>query len=211
MRFRFWFSVSSILMLAGCSHLPFHSKSHSYLQESGSIPEVQSTPTAQIKLGPNFFPLPPIDNIQVARQTPSLVPPGSNLERFKKQPAAPSASSAPAAAPLAPQAKALVQSQNGLTILSAKEPVAAAWKDLPKALAQTPYHILDQDESMESYYVLDTTQTKGQITQKTPIYRMSLVQAGSATSIELTGRDGSPLPADISQRILSTVAQNWVL
>lgn len=208
MRFRFWFSVCSTVLLAGCSHIPFHSQSHSYLQESGSIPEVQSTPTAQIKLGPNFFPLPPIENMQVARQTPSLVPPGSNLERFKKQAAAPSASAASAPTP---QAKALVQSQNGLTILSAKEPVAAAWKDLPKALAQTPYHILDQDESMESYYVLDTTQTKGQITQATPIYRMSLVQAAASTSIELTGRDGSPVPANISQRILSTVAQNWVL
>lgn len=202
MRFRFLVSSFIVALVAGCSHLPFHSKSHSYLQESGSIPEVQSTPTAQIKTGPNFFPLPPIDNIQLARQTPSLIPPGSNLERFQKSPAAPVTA--------APQPKALVQLQNGRSILSVNEPVATAWKDLPKALAQTPYPILDQDEAMESYYVLDTTQTKGQITQTTPIYRMNLLQAGVATAIELTGRDGSVVPEKSNQQILSTVAQNWV-
>ncbi len=214
MRFRFLVSIFPFVLLMACSRTPYHSASDQYLKETGSIPPVQSAPNARIKTGPNYFPEIAISNMQLARQTPSLIPPGSNLERFKKQPAPSIAPVASSAVPVtsAPKTSSGVklQSDNGVTALMVSATVSQVWSTIPKVLANTPYHILDQNQAQAVYYVLDTTQTDGQITQTTPIYRMSLAPISARSSIiRLFNRDASAAPAKVSQRILNTVAQNW--
>lgn len=198
-----WRTVSVLVcgaILAGCSHVPFHSKSHEYQNESNVVPPMHSTQTAQVKVGQDYFPVPPIANLALAKQQPSIVPPGSNLQRFANKPAAP-------AAPV--NNKTALQTQNGSTTLSVNESLDQAWTDVPKVLAKTPYHILDQDRSTAAYYVLDTTATSGQITEKTPIYRMLLSPNGSATVVSLIDRNGKPADAQVDTRILSALGNNW--
>lgn len=206
MRFRLLVSIVPLVLVAACSRTPYHSSSDQYIKETGSIPPIQSTPNARIKTGPNYFPQITISNLTLARQTPSLIPPGSNLDRFKKQ----SAPAAAAAQKSSPASMVRLQTDNGVTALMVSATVKQVWNTIPKVLENTPYHILDQNQAQAVYYVLDTTQSNGQITQSTPIYRMSLAPVSASSSIvRLFNRDGSAAPAKISQRILNTVAQNW--
>lgn len=233
MRFRFLISVGSVVLLTACSQTPFHSRSDEYLKETGSIPPIQSTPAARIKTGPNYFPYVPIDNLPLARQTPSLVPPGSNLQRFKAQ-ATPAANQAAQAqktvvqsqvprqmnstpavnstvqAPAPATSGVKLQSKNGVTALMIASTVDQVWNSIPRVLASTPYHILDQNQARATYFVLDTTQTNGQITQATPVYRMQIAPLSPTSSIlRLFNRDGTAADPKVSKQILSALAQNW--
>jgi len=133
----------------------------------------------------------------LAKIIPSIVPPGSNLQRFAKAKKVTNAS------------LASLQTQNGQTVVAVKENVNVAWKEVPVVLSNTPYHVLDEDRSLSSFFVLDTLQTKAQITEKTPIYRLLLQPKGTNTIIHIVSRDNKPIPPAISKRILTSLAHSW--
>lgn len=197
---RFWrfLFLGLVVLLTGCDHIPFHSKSHSYLNESAAIPPTSSAIGASIKPEDQYYPVPKISNMALAKKMPSIIPPGSNLQRFAKKKPVVSATK-----------KVKLTTQSGQTVVVLNEPVDKAWKDVPAALAKTPYHVLDQDRSLSSYFVLDTPETNDQITEKTPIYRLSLSPKDNETVVQLYSRNNRPVSPDVSKRILTSLANRW--
>jgi len=197
MRFSNLILLGFCVLLMGCDHVPFHSKSHSYLDESKAISSTGSVRGAQLKGARQYYPVPPIKNMTLAKQRPSIVPPGSDLQRFAKK----------KTSTISQLAK--LENQNNKTFVAVNENINKAWKDVPVALSNTPYHVLDEDRSLSSFFVLDTPTTNNEITEKTPIYRLVLVPNGVETVVKLESRDNKPVSPEVKNRILTSLANSW--
>lgn len=82
-----------------------------------------------------------------------------------------------------------------------------AWQQVGKALQKTRYKILDQDNGLSSYYVLDTASTNNQVTEHTPIYRVHIQSTGSNSQVVLLNQANRPAESAVTQRILGAIKQ----
>ena len=187
------FSLAAVAALAGCTD---HNKD--YLYQSGSVDPVVSVPGAKVKKGQNYYPVPNVSSGGV-QSAPSLVPPGSDFQRFKKK--------AQRTPPKAHQkvATRLEKNPKGLPVLALSETQKQAWTDVGKALQKTAYKVLDQDPSMASYYILDSDTTGQRITKKTPIYRVYLKGDGAKTNVFLLDKENQPASALVAHRVLNAL------
>ena len=80
-----------------------------------------------------------------------------------------------------------------------------AWAKVSDSLQQAGYQILDQDESLHSYYVLDSSQTDHKITTSTPIERVLLTPKDQQVIVSVLDQNNKPASADISGRILGAI------
>lgn len=191
------FSLVVAVALAGCA-----SHSEDYIKQSKVVRPIVVPQGVAVKPGQNYYAV-PLGRTQTVTTSPSLVPPGSNPQRFRHVPAKPQAQQ---------NNKTLaswMRTENGQA-LEIAENAKTAWAHVGQALRATNYKILDRDSAMGSYYVLDTSSTDNKITSSTPIYRILLTAEGKNTQIQLLNQRNQPAPNDVSQRILGAVQQKLI-
>ena len=194
LKFVFLFAVAATLV--GCAN---HKRD--YLYQSNSVGPMVAAPGVQVKKGQNYYPVPNVSSGAV-QSPPSLVPPGSDLQRFKKKTKVTTTTTPKPKQKLATNFK---KDPKGAPVLALPEAEKSAWTDVGRALQATSYKVLDQDRSMASYYILDSDTTGQKITKKTPIYRVYLKANGAKTDVLLLDEENQPVPTSISQRILNAL------
>lgn len=182
-------------VLTGCTY-----HENDYLHEAKTMHPVLAE-GMKIKKGEGYYPVPNIPTKTVAK-APSLVPPGSNLQRFQHKVKQPKKAKS--------RKKRFAQfekASNGAQALLLAAKRSIAWKRVGKALQSMSYQVLDQDSSMGSYYILDKKSTGNKITKTTPIYRIYLKASGSDTIVMLLNEKNKPASTEANQRILGALQQ----
>lgn len=199
-------SMVSVALLSGCAN---HSET-AYLKESQQVKPLQMPSGINLKDEQNYYPVQGRIASPQSTTTPSLVPPGSDLQRFEesKNTASSATTSTAAAAPAS-----LVkwsQSAEGEPVLVLLESQDKAWRDVGRALKATDYQVLDKDRTMSSYYILDTKATSNKITEKTPIYRVYVQadRAAGTAKVSLLSEQNQPVKASVAKQILQLLEQN---
>lgn len=130
-------------------------------------------------------------------QTPATVV----AESTPEQDAAPQLAKADGAIEL-PEAAQTVNVAETLTISQNPQ---QAWAQIGKALRGTSYQVLDQDQSMNSYYILDAVSTDNQVTKATPIYRVYLKAVGNQTEVSILDHNNQRASSDVASRIIDAI------
>lgn len=187
-------TMTMTIFFVGCARNP------RYIAQDQTAHPMTIPVNTRVKQAASYYPVP--NNTPSVAQSPSLVPPGSNLQRFKNQSQRQLNSNKKLAT--------LQQNNNGSPVLIVSEKQNQAWAQIGRALQKTPYQILDQDSSLSSYYVLDIESTNNKITKTTPIYRVYLKSNGNQTQVVLLNKDNQPAAKDVTQRILMAIQQKFV-
>lgn len=173
------------LLMAGCAGT-FSGSDDAYLKDSRSLPPTQDTHAVKVKHEKQY--LPAEDELAGPDyQTPSMIPPGEHLSTNKK------------AILTGPKASVL--------IVRAKLPVV--WKQLATVLPRTPYTIMDKDQALHSYFVVDKVKTGGAIKRSSPIYQLALSSKGGVTELHLLDSKNADLDPAIAGRIMRAIEKNY--
>ena len=157
--------------------------SQNYLTHAQTIQAIKASVNIPIKPGKNYYPIFNVDGRTLpVTQSPSLVPPCKVMVTFQ-------------------------HNTQGIPIVTISEKSALAWIKVGSALQKTPYQILDQDSTFNSYYILDIKSTNNGIIKTTSIYRVCLKARGNQTQIVLLNKDNQPAPKEVAQRILTAIQQ----
>ncbi len=187
------------ITLVGCT-----SRQNSYLKKSNTISYVIAPTGESIKQERSEYPIPKFAMSKISNKPPSMVPPGSNLQRFNKK-----KNTASTTAAQAEQKNFAVITQlkgKYMLIVAAKEKLL--WSRVGTVLHKTTYEILDQDRAMGSYFILDSHSTANKITRNTPIYRIHLTASGSKTQISLLSQSNGTVNSSVAKRILTAIKDN---
>ncbi len=180
--------------LAACSN-----HNTAYLKQSQTVHPIVAPSGVGIQPSQSFYPV--SGSAGASSQPPSMVPPGSNLDRFKKK------NSAEAAGLQKQEFARLFLDKSGQETLLINAKNQQAWAFVGDALHRTPYKVLDQDEGMNSFYVLDKAVSGGRIQETTPIYRVYLQSQGNQTEVGLLDQTNKPVDSEIAKRILSDLQE----
>ena len=204
-------SLLAAVSVSGCSQFGLGHRDSNYAKARTiapvTIPKGTDAPTMRA-----YYPVPNLP-AQANTAPPSIIPPGSHiLEHMKKYhghgPVA-QAEAAKASASGLPQAKAKsttqLQTQTSEDSIAIKANVKVAWRMVGKALAHTPYQVLDKDTTLGSYYVLDSQQTHDKVTANTPIYRIRVKQSGHFAVVSVYDRDNAHAGKVAATKILATL------
>src|SRR4029077_9133281 len=83
-----------------------------------------------------------------------------------------------------------------------------AWDKVGQALRASGYRVLQQDNSLGRYYVLDLAGTSGKLQRNTPIYQVHLIEIGTGkTQLNLLDAHNKPADGATARRILGAVQQ----
>ncbi len=199
MRYLKIFSVAlAAIILSACAAVK-NGHSKDYVKEGRMVHPLVIPPTANAPKQKSFYQVPNAPaGYNANAQSVSLVPPGSQLP-----PSQASAKKMPA-----PAASTKMYAKKSASDLVIKKASAGkVWTKAGRALRSAHYQILDQDNALGTYYVLDTQQTNNKITRKTPIYRLKIQQVGKNTQLSVLNQNNSQADPKVSQRILNTVAK----
>ncbi len=196
-----YFGVLSLgVLLAACSSFGAGNKysSKDYAKHAESVPPIKVPNGANAPKLQAYYKVPAM---QIhPGQKPSLVPPGSKVLQYEKTAQAPKT---------AQQHKVWAAWGRDSDSLILPIKAASAWSKVGTALRQTPYQILDQDNGLGAYYVLDTTRTGDKITSTTPIYRVNVTAMGATkTKVVVLNKGNQPANAVIAKRILTALQKN---
>jgi uncharacterized lipoprotein len=101
----------------------------------------------------------------------------------------------------------LIQTTGELPYLVYNQTTDRAWNALANALPAAGYRILEQDRSINTYYILDTSASNGVIQKDSPIYQLRLKAIDDDTSrIDVVDNSGNNLPATTLTPVLQQVA-----
>lgn len=178
-------------LLAGCSWVNHVSKRHNndYLAQSNEIAPLTLPAGKSRDQLKAFYPTP--SNRPAEKTPPSLLPPGSHI-----------------AHPTSNSQTSLVKQPDGAEALFIKSNPEVAFKDVGNALTDSGYRVLDQDQSLGAYFVLDAQQTNGRITKATPIVRVNVISDGTGSEVTLASHGGEHLTPQINDRVLRTIQQH---
>ena len=185
-------TVITIIFLGSCAK-----HSQDYIIHSQTIAPLV-VPANTPKKGQNHYSVP---NLPSVTQSLSQLPPSSNLEQFKDQSQWQLWSSSVNQKKIA----AMQSSTDKQLSLIISNNIGQAWIKIKRALQKTPYQIVDQDNSLSSFYILDIKSTNNKITKATPIYRIYLRSRGNQTQVVLLNTNNEPAAKDVTQRILSAI------
>lgn len=162
----------------------------------------QSKTVASTKLPSNlsmsessYYPIPPLT--MGPMQQSNIAPPGSQLMQRQPQ---------QAVATPASRASAVIASSSNALVLNI--PFAQAWKQVGKALAASGYKVMQQDQGIGTYFILDLASTDGQLKANTPIYQLHLKPSGGTTSVTLFDDQGHPANVSVASRIMNALKRN---
>lgn len=189
-----FFLGMAVLCVSGCS-----SHRHNDVDHSQAAPHMVVPRDVAIHPAQPSYPIPNVPTPkpgQTTQPSPSLVPPGSDLDRFGRQSMREHSPSSPTTVKVA---------DNHLVL---GEDFSIVWSKVGFILHNSPYRILDQDQGLGSYYILDAVSTGNKIVKTTPIYRVYLKkQTGKTEIFVLNQSDQVPREA-ANQRILSFLEKN---
>ncbi len=197
--FRYSVVVAAIILLSGCSIHP----QTDYAKKASIEAPLTMSKGLSLRTTQNYYPLPRKPNLEA--KTPSLVPPGSDLQQYKPKKTAGLKKSKRFA-----MAK-WSEADTGEPILVLLQKLPQAWAEIGKALHATQYQILDQDHSMSSYYILDAKATGKEVTEKTPIYRVYIKKGkNNSSKVVLMSETNKMVSAKIAKRVLGELEQHLV-
>ena len=208
----------SILGLAGCSSL---FGKHNFIREH-EMAYTKSTSTAPLQLPENYsranigddYPVPSASNVEPATSF-SLLPPDSLADQIKQGKVSADVLKKPLPSlekqtqmPTNDSATSTTAVNNGGGMISGSslllpQNTTQAWDNIGKALANTDYSIVNQNQKRMVYYILDTVNTDNKITRETPIYQIHLRDLGNGMQVYLTDNDNKPANNAVAQRILN--------
>lgn len=182
-----WGFVASMgLFLAGCSGT-FSGSNNAYLKDGGSTAKTQNTSTVKLKQEKQYL---PSDDALVSPhyQAPSMAPPGQNLSANSRV--------------------MLTGPQN--TALAIKASVPSVWTHVATALKRTPYSIMDKDETLHSYFIVDKVRTGGSIKRESPIYQLTLSTAHGVTELHLLDAKNADVDPVVANRIMRAIQRQYI-
>lgn len=192
-------SVLTASLLSACS---LHTHDNDYIRKGSMGSPLQLPSGVDLKSAQNYYPVPGKAN--TAEKPPSLIPPDSHLNRYKKKARVTASNDS---LQVSRVKWGLTPSNKAILLLQEKQSVA--YHCIGKALRATNLQVLTQDPSMSSYYFLDTPSTKQQITEKTPLYRLYVKKEKDGTSsVELLADTNKLASAAVAKRILQSVQQH---
>lgn len=95
------------------------------------------------------------------------------------------------------------------SVLAVQDDLSHVWNDLQRVLAKTPYSIMDQDESVNTYFIIDKIQTGGSIQRSSPIYQLVLSHHNGVTELHLVDTKHQPANYRIANRVMKSIQDNY--
>lgn len=196
---------AAVISLTACDdiHNPFSSRANDYIHEGRSVQPVSPEGDNESEHPyTNYYPAPKNENYKSYQSTKNLTtPPGEQTKKYKRSSPPPSTA----------RAGEVVwgQTKGGKQALIYKEPAQDSWNKVGSALEASGYKVLDKDTSMGTYVIGDTKKSGGQVTQSTPMYKVTVTPDGSNTEITVEDK-GSNQAANprVSRNILGSVKRN---
>lgn len=187
-----YLGLVTLLALTGCA------KKDAYMHQAQQTAALKMPTQVALQKAEPYYQV--LHQINTDIEQPSLIPPDSHLQQSttqtKKKQSIKSA-----------KTLAKLESSRGTPILAIAENQQNAWGHVGKALRATDYQILDQDVSMASYYILDTSTTGKQITEDTPIYRVFVKDNKSTSMVMVLSESNERVDTQVTNRILGTLAE----
>ncbi|MBI5447778.1 MAG: hypothetical protein HY939_03510 [Gammaproteobacteria bacterium] len=174
----------------------FKNKPNAYLKS-------QCSPELRVPAGIEHEPLLADDRVppgEVPQKAASLLPPESLAQKVAEGKVSPKA--------LKRVSRSELQEKDHVWVLMITDEPDRVWKKLEKALNRRKLRILQKNQEIKVYYILDTYPTDGKITLKTPIYQVHLrATEEQNTEIYLLDNDGHKPNAAVAQRLLTEIQQ----
>lgn len=219
--------------LSGCT---FHKGSREagarkhYIQGGQTVQSISVPPGLSASDLQNTYPIPDTNTAQAT--APNAIPPGSHPERFATQNVVHSSKTSKVGnASLVPAVAKMTLSAPPISTVSAMQSPGSnaltpagqtnalqlqlhmseqkAWESVGKALLAAHVQVLDQDDTMGSYFILDPTATNNRITATTPIYRINLLAQGSdMTQVVVLDQKDQKADSLVTARVLNTLRRS---
>ena len=191
-----------VTLLVGCARGYLKSHSKDYMQAKMTVPAIKASGGTKIQKVQDYYPLPKNNTVTTTQtQVPSIIPPGSNLNRFSEK---------NLRGKNIAYAKYEVLSNGEPTLVLKEEKISSAWKEVGRALYDSPYQIMDTDGFMHSYYILDPSSTQNIIKESTPIYRVYVQTLGQKnTQVQVLNKKNVFVPFNVAKRILENIQRHW--
>ncbi len=152
----------------------------------------------------NEFPVPPAATAAASgKQKVSLIPPGSDLQRFTKN-----AKKKIALTAQAGPTKTIVQANESFFLAV---PSTQAWSKVGDALKSSGYQVLDQDSALGAYYILDKSATGGAVQRNTPIYQVQLTKQANGTIVSLLNSNSQPATDATGKKVLAVLKKKLIV
>ncbi len=192
----------AMLGLSACAKMGVGGHSKDYTK-SAMVSPIVVPRGAQSPKEQSYYAAP--KNVNANASSPSLIPPGSKVLQYQREAkAAKSKTRLASAGTTQSVGKRSQLADNSQTLVLAMKP-SVAWTSIGKALASAHYQVLDEDNQMGTYFILDAQATQGKITNSTPIYRLVIKKSGASSAISLFDKSNKPLDTQIAKRVLTTL------
>lgn len=178
--------VCMSLLMAGCAGT-FSGSDKAYLKDSGSLPPPHNAGSVKLKQEKQYLP----NTGEIAGpdyHPPSMVPPGETFSTHISK-----------AKLVGPDA----------SVLAVKASLLVVWKKLAKVLPRTPYAIMDKDNTLHSYFVVDKVKTGGKLQRSTPIYQLALSSKNGITELHLLDSKNTDVAPATAARIMRSIQKNY--
>jgi uncharacterized lipoprotein len=180
-------TIATAFFLSGCAGT-FSGSKDAYLKDSGSTPKTHNTDSVQLKEEKQYLPSED-ELINPNYAPPSMEPPPEEVTSVN------------------PHAR-LTGPQD--TVLLLQSDTQVAWRRVAEALKKTPYLIMDEDETLHSYFIIDKVKTGGSIQKQSPIYQLTLSSVGNDTELHLLDAKNSELDPQVANRIMKAIQKYYI-
>lgn len=224
--------LAIMLALTGCStwqqSAPKPPLQTNHYNEATSVSPVKAPSNLSSENLVNHYPISstPVTNQELLSTQPSSTPPASGLSPSASaaQPVMPATATPQTqtttnyiqqrltperqTATTAAASSASSMPSNGPVIVAINYDYSQAWDKVGQALRASGYRVLQQDNSLGRYYVLDLAGTQGKLRRDTPIYQVHLIEIGNGkTQLNLLDSHNKPADDNTARRILGAVQQ----
>ncbi|MCH9769579.1 MAG: outer membrane protein assembly factor BamC [Gammaproteobacteria bacterium] len=190
-------------LLAACAEFGLGHKDRRYAKHATVIPKMKIPPATGVPKIESYYPIPKIA-LNSQEKKPSILPPGSKILQYRHQLIHhhdPLGLEKPAAKSNKVDNQSLF-APRALQIPANKK---LAWNVVGKALHHTHYQVLDEDQDLGTYYVLDSDKTAGKVTSITPIYRVNVKSMGKGSVVTVFDRNNMPLDPAAAKQVLAAL------
>ncbi len=185
--------------LASCAKYGMSHNQKKYAQFGGQVHKAVA-PQGVPPIKQQAYYAVPNRNVAPGASQVSLVPPGSRVLQAQTETKVKKTTYARAQGQ-----SSWVKLKDGSPALMLSMNANQAWASVGKALHSSKIQVLDQDSSIKSYYVLDTSVTNNKVTQTTPIYRLYVKQLGNQSELSVVSQKNRAVNPAITTRILTAV------
>ena len=95
------------------------------------------------------------------------------------------------------------------SVLAIRAKLPAVWAKLATVLAKTPYSVLDQDNELHTYFIVDKVKTGGVLKRSTPIYQLELSYHQGVTQLHLVNTRHQPVAPSVANRVMQSIQTHY--